>query len=125
MSSSIRGIQEAQQANLKLIRAVKPQNGTGRAAKTATFSLQRYAVAITHVLTGSLKGSHRIEQLGPAKFRIYIDPSSKNPRTGEAPAVYGIYEHSKGGSHAFYERTVMNYGSRASSEGFNVLIREF
>lgn len=124
MIKGIKGIQQAQQANLRLMRAIKPQNGLGRGAYKATFSLHRYAVSVTHVDTGALKASHRIGQLGPAKYRIYIDPASKNPRTGELPSIYGITEHRRGGEHAFYEISMRRYALKSAQQGATVIIRE-
>ncbi len=124
MIEGITGIQEAQRANLRLMRAIKPQNGLGRGAYKATFSLHRYAVAVTHVDTGALRASHRIGQLGPAKYRIYIDPASKNPRTGELPSIYGITEHRRGGEHAFYKIAMRRYAYKSAEQGALVIIRE-
>lgn len=106
MNTGIKGLQEAQQANLKIIAAVKPSGGLGRAVLYAATEAHRYAVSITHVDTGALKASHRIEKIGAASYRIFIDPAGKNPRTGSRTSVYGPAEHNRGGEHAFYERTL-------------------
>lgn len=37
---------------------------------------------------------------------VYLDPTAVNPRTGQRTAEYGAHEHDRGGSHAFYERTI-------------------
>lgn len=108
---SIRGIQEAQQANLELIASLKPGGALGRAIQYGTIEIHRYAVAITHVKTGALRASHRIELSG-LRGRVYIDPATVNPRTGQKPSLYGVTEHRRGGSHAFYERTYHEAGRR-------------
>lgn len=102
---TIRGIQEAQRWNLRAIAAMQPDGQFGRAIQYATTIVHRHAVSITHVDTGALRASHRI-QLDGLRGRIYIDPSSVNPDSGARPAVYGAIEEARGGSHAFYRRTV-------------------
>jgi len=104
---SIQGLQEALYANQKRIAALKTEGAFGKFVKNATISLQRYAIGITHVWWdrgGGLRASHRMELTG-MRGRIYLDPNAVNPR-GQRPAVYGPYEEARGGTHAFYQRTV-------------------
>ena len=107
---SIKGLQELQAKNLKRIAALRPSGPLGQAIKDATLGAHRYAVSVTHVLTGSLRASHRAEIKG-TRGRIYIDPSAHNPRGKTKPVEYGYYENRRGGSHAFYDRTVEEYGA--------------
>ena len=123
-SLTITGIQEAQQANLRAIAALRPEGAFGRAVVYAATAAHRYAVAITHVWWykgGGLRASHRIEVQG-LRARIYIDPASVNPR-GERPAVYGGEEHARGGSHAFYERVVVERGREIAEGAMRELVR--
>lgn len=113
MKLTIKGIQKAQQKNQRRIAALKPNSVFGQAIKTATIRAYRYAVSITHVDTGSLRASHRMQVHG-LRGRIYIDPSAHNPRSGLPVRVYGPYEHSRGGSHAFYHRTVVERGGEVA-----------
>lgn len=116
---TITGLQEAQAANLRMIAEVKPSGALGRAVKYALTELHRHAVAITHVDTGSLRASHRMryEEAGAsARGEIYIDPAAVNPRTHKRPAEYGVYEHDRGGSHAFYDRTRDEAGPKIERE---------
>jgi hypothetical protein len=109
---TIRGIQKAQAANLKIISAMKPGGALSRAVKNVTIAAHRYSVANTHVDTGSLRASHRIElEAGMMRGHVYIAPDTVNPRTGNRPSVYGLTEHNRGGHHAFYERTVTERGA--------------
>jgi len=101
-SPSIRGLQEAQAANNRLIAAIQPNSGLGRGLLYLTTAVHRDAVATTHVITGSLRGSHRMAQESPLRYRIYIDPGAVNPRSNQYPSIYGMFEHGRGGSHAFY-----------------------
>lgn len=105
---TIKGIQEAQQRNQRQIAALKPSGAFGEAIREATVELQRFAIGLTHVDTGALKSSHRME-VQSLYGRIFIDPDAVNPH-GERPARYGPVEHERGGDHAFYERTVAEHG---------------
>lgn len=108
MRTSIRGLQEAQRANAEMIAAVKPSGGLGRAVQYGTIEAHRIAVTFTHVQTGSLRASHRMNVAG-RRGEIYIDPTAVNPRTGNKPSDYGPVEEGRGGLHAFYGRTVNEY----------------
>ena len=44
--------------------------------------------------------------VNPTQAEIFIDPSATNRRTKQRPAEYGLFEEARGGSHAFYTRTV-------------------
>lgn len=127
---TITGVQEAQRANLRAMRAVV-QTGQGmtRALALAGLELHRYAVAVTHVDTGALRASHRLRS-SPGRVELHIDPNArgiKRYRTGgkkiirrrrvsegaPRPAEYGPLEHARGGEHAFYERTYTERGPEA------------
>jgi hypothetical protein len=116
----IRGIQEAQNDNAKRIAALKPQGELGQQIKDLTTSAHRYAISITHVLTGSLRASHRMEVKG-LRGRIYLDPGAVNPRSKQKPSIYGYYENRRGGEHAFYDRTVDEYADKAEDAIFKVV----
>lgn len=105
---TIKGLQEAQRANIQEIAAVKPSGGLGRAVKYATIEAHRIAVTETDVITGSLRASHRMKVLS-ARGEVYIDPSAVNPRTRQRPVDYGPFEEARGGHHAFYANTVEQY----------------
>lgn len=122
MPISINGLQAAQDTMLRGIRAMRPNDARGRAVKEASVMLHRYATAITHVDTGSLRASHFMDLSGE-RGRIYINPRTRNPFTGERPAVYGVIEHDRGGDHAFYERTVIERGNAAMNRGADVIVR--
>ena len=119
---TIEGIQEAQQANLREIAALRPSGVLGEAIRRATLAAHDYAVKITHVDTGTLKASHRVHLRG-LEGVISIDPAAVNPRSRKRPAEYGVYEHARGGSHAFYARTVVEAGPRIASQALALLRR--
>lgn len=124
--ANIDGIQKAQENNLRRIAVMQPGGKAEEAVRDAVVALHRYAVSITHVarydrwgvqgkaIGGSLRASHRIELDDHLGGMIYIDPSSVNP-LGQRPSKYGLYEHARGGEHAFYDRTVSEYGPTVSS----------
>ena len=95
IKANISGIQRAQAENNRRIAELKPQGAAGQALRRAGQMIIRYVVAITHVDTGALRASHRLEING-LRGRIYLDPSAKNPRTGAATAMYGAIEHARG-----------------------------
>lgn len=106
---SITGIQEAQDANARWMAALKPGGALGRAVQYMTIEAQRRAIALTHVDTGSLRASHRMQYAG-LEGRVFIDPGATNPRSRGRTAVYGLVEHERGGEHAFYARVVDEFG---------------
>lgn len=120
---SIQGIQETQQANLRQVAAMQPSGRFGEMIRQATLAAQRYAVMITHVDTGTLRASHRVEVMG-LRGQIYIDPVSISPKGGR-PAVYGVAEHNRGGSHAFYARTESEAGERIAQSAIEGIRMEF
>lgn len=105
---TIDGLEEAQKVNMRRLYVLQPSSELGGAVQYAVEELQWYAKDITHIDTSALQASHLGEVYG-LRGRIYINPSAINPR-GQAPEVYGPCEHERGGSHAFYERTVAERG---------------
>jgi hypothetical protein len=127
MSLTLKGLQEAQDENLRRIAALKPTGVVGRAVREATTQLHRYAVAITHVWRykgGGLRASHRMEiNDRGATGRIYVDPTAINPR-GQRVTDYAIHEHNRGGSHAFYERAVRERGEQIADAAVRFITRD-
>lgn len=106
---SIEGIQDAQDENIRAIAALQPTGAGGRAVQFMTAGLHRYAVSVTHVRTGALHASHLMEING-LRGEVYLNPAAVNPKTKKRPAEYGVYEHRRGGEHAFYDRTIDEAG---------------
>lgn len=123
ISLTIEGIREAQNANERAFHAIQPDTGLGRAVQVAAEHLHRYAINITHRDTTALAGSHRLEMNARARAILSIDPETINPY-GHRPSEYGVYEHARGGSHAFYERTIEEDAKDAADEGINSMIRQ-
>lgn len=125
MQVTIQGLQDAQRDNLKMIRALTPFSGFGDAIRVVATEVQRYAIMITHVDTGALRASHRIQWNGGLEAEVSLAESAVNPRTGERTSEYGVYEHERAGTHAFYERTYEERGERALEIGAVTLMRSF
>jgi len=124
---SIKGLQEAQQANLQMIRAMRPSGALGRAIQYAGLATHRHAVPSTPHDYGALRAAHRVENK-PLQARIYIDPGARAPRRNQRPAVYGAILHGQGmipglrsGVRAFYAYAVKTYGKKVADGA----IREF
>ena len=87
--------------------------------------MRNYAQFITHRETGTLAASHDIEYNARA-LSGYIYPSDDRPklrgRSVQYPSEYGVYEHARGGSHAFYERTLNEMGDHIAWEGIRMMI---
>jgi hypothetical protein len=101
----ISGLQEAQAANLRDIQAVSPSGGLGRAVQMVALDAHRYELTLTHVDTGALRASERVEAMGAARWEIYIDPSARNPRSAGLVSSYAEVENDRGGSHAYADLT--------------------
>jgi hypothetical protein len=118
---SIRGIQEAQQANEHNIAQLKPSGAYGRMIRDVTTYVHRYVVTLTHVITGSLRASHRMD-VQSMRASIYIDPDAVNPKSGNRPADYGPFEEARGGEHAFYYRGAFIGGPEAVATHSRIFI---
>lgn len=114
---------------LSSISSPRTYRGAMRDTITAMLDIaQNYAMRITHIYTGTLKMSHVTEYDGHRMVgRLFVDPHVlarsyggrlKSPQ--QFVAEYAIYEHQRGGSHAFYERTVNETGGVLNFEGFKV-----
>jgi hypothetical protein len=109
MRVTSQGIQEEQARNNRLIAAMRPDGALGEGIRRATMRGHRYAVAITHVDRGALRAAHRMV-VSRLQGVIFIDESAVNPKSGQRPHRYGVFEHDRGGAHAFYDRTVDERG---------------
>lgn len=135
LHTQIQGYWELQRARVQLLEAINPQGGLGQAVKEAALLLHRYAVDITHRHTGTLAASHMIDFASggletnryhirfksSAAALIYINPLTVNPYSGERPSEYGLLEHARGGSHAFYKRTYEEMGPWALTLAHNII----
>lgn len=121
-SIDIKDIQKAMAENQAMINKLASGGAFGRALPYATQAAHRYAVSITHVDTGALKGSHRMQLLSRFRGLIYLDPAAVGPHG--PPAHYGPYEHNRGGSHAFYDRVIAEVGNRIAEQAEKITAKE-
>jgi hypothetical protein len=110
--AEIKGIQQAQRRNQRMIANLRPEGKVGRMIQLALTDLHRYEVSITHVDTGTLRAAHRMRMLG-GRGEIFISPLAVNPRNKGRASVYGAVENERGGSHAFRDRTIDERGEYA------------
>lgn len=115
-------LENAQQMQDQLVRAAESLSakGVGKRVQGTTLRLHRYAVRVTHKDTTALSRSHILRVRG-LHGEIYINPAARNPK-GKRPAVYGPYEHARGGAHAFYDRTVREHGDVAVDAELRILV---
>jgi hypothetical protein len=85
-----------------------------------------YASMITHRITGQLAEAHMYEYDSHLmRGWLYINPRVvyADGSTLRWPRQYGVYEHGRGGSHAFYERTYKEKMPQLANQGIRVMIR--
>lgn len=102
----VRGLEQAQTLLAEQQRRIDPQDGLRSTMALAAGMLHRYATAIIHVVTGRLKNS-----------LFWAVESRGNSVIGQigTNVEYAPYEHARGGSHAFFDRTVREEGPAVNS----------
>lgn len=119
ITASVEGYEAARGAVERAIKVAKPEGRMGQAITFATTEAHRYAANVVHVDTGTLRsaltlrvsGSHGTVGVGPT-----INPKSHRPANRYAP-----FEEGRGGSHAFFERTVAEAGPGVVSRAIEML----
>jgi hypothetical protein len=112
---TITGIQEAQNEMIKTIARLEAIGPRQRVVLYATTALHRHLVAITHVDTGTYRASQWMSVEGE-QGTLYVNPTTVNPRTGQRPVEYSLYEEARGGEHAAYQRTFEDAGPHILDE---------
>lgn len=107
-AETIEDIQKAMAENQRMIAMLQSGRFMPRPLAYALQAALRYTIDITHVDSGALKNAHRGAVVSITRAEISIDPSAVGPNG--RPFVYGEYEHYRGGSHAFYDRTIVEAG---------------
>ena len=121
LRATVQGQREAVEAVQRIERQIAGaapglSQAVGRAAERA----MRYAREISHIDTGELQGSHRATYEGSRRATVYVDPSVVNIK-GKRPGIYASHEHARGGTHAFYARTVAEQGTAILTEAADTL----
>lgn len=83
-----------------------------------------YAEGVTHKMTGTLSRAHRIQYNSHTMYG-HLFLAEEVSKDGVSAAEYGIYEHMRGGSHAFYERTFNTLKSIWTMTGVRILLADF
>ena len=116
----VKGYEQLQAANLKLLSAVKPTGALGAANLYATKSMLRGVIGRAHADTGTYKSSMRAEFNG-LTGRVYVAPN-RNPKSGGIAAIYGKYEEARGGSHAAFANTASQDEAKAAQDGIQIIV---
>lgn len=117
---TIQGMQEAQAANLKIIAALSPKGAVGIATQEMTIRAFRWVVTMTHVKSGALKSSRRMD-VQELKGIIYTE-SGRNPK-GQNPRGYDVPEQARGGSHQTYVNFMANQAHIIGRLGVVTMLR--
>lgn len=97
----VKGLKEVQEKMARLVAATGAGKGLDAIIARATLRAHRYASMVVHVDTGRLKNSlhPRVEGKGNNVYGVV-----------GTNVVYAPYEHARGGSHAFFARTIAEDG---------------
>lgn len=102
------------------------------ALKTMLYMAKVRAQEITHVHSGELRKRHLVTYDAHRMWgRLYVDPNALAIRKDgslkfplQFVAEYANYEHSRGGSHAFYARTMAELGPTLALAGMRVVTEQ-
>ncbi len=120
---NISGLQEAQAACLKLLAAMQPSGGLGKAVNYGLAAASRLAIAGTPTDTGSWRASHRVAQQG-LRGELFIDPSARNSRNNALVQVYAAANaRRKGGRYDVY-KTVYQQQTTIAQEAARFVLEE-
>ena len=130
VSLTITGLQEAQEANLRLIAALQPTGALNRVIIWATTEMHGRLTPNTPHDTGALRASRRVEIQG-LEGRVFNDPAAANPRSRTPPSRYDVYLHAmgersgiSGGILASMPYTVRTAGPGIARKAGRMLIRQ-
>lgn len=128
---TIRGLQEAQKANLELLAAMRPDGAVGRTIVIATAETHRRLTRNTPHDIGALRATRRTEVIG-LRGRVYNDPGARNPRSRTPPAEYDVYLHAQGripglrsGIRASMPYTVEHDGPKIAHRAIKLMVKGF
>ena len=121
----LKGARAAQQKLAKWIVAMRPSGGMTKALKEMSVPVFRFVLAKTHVDTTALRSARLIKMnFRELRSRIFTNKSVRNPRTGKQPAFYDVEEQARGGSHATYDRAIVEIGPAVITLGASIVARE-
>ncbi len=118
---TIEELQQAQAAMLKIIAALQPRGAVGKATQEMTIRAFRWVVTQTHIKTGTLKASRRME-VHELKGIIYTVVGI-NPKTGKSARAYDVPEQARGGSHQTYVNFIATQALAVGRMGIITMLR--
>lgn len=102
---NLKGLQQLQAQNMRLIEALKPSGSAGSVHKEMSLRAFRWVVTATHVDTGTLRASRNLGINGLQS--VIFSQDGINPKNKQNPRVYDFHEQARGGSHATYPRFLL------------------
>ena len=94
---SIKGLQRAQERNLRRIVHMRPSGVRGVAVKVAANDFYHKLIPNTPVKLGALRASRRITfNSSVPRAQIFTSGGAYNPRSSTPPAEYDRYLHARG-----------------------------
>lgn len=111
----IEGLRETQEGLTRILQRVGAGPGMAAIMARATLRAHRYTSAIVHVDTGRLKNS-LFPTVQKTRNTVYGIVGTN--------VVYAPYEHARGGSHAFFERTIDEEGVNIARQVERDIARE-
>lgn len=92
------------------------------------YEFRNFAQMITHITTGTLARSHNVYyDRNAISGYVYPESIAKPPdirggRLYPMASQYAVWEHARGGTHAFYERTLNEFGPSTAMDGIRVFL---
>lgn len=118
---NIEGLQQAQAATLKVIAALQPSGAVGKATQEMTIRAFRWVIIQTHIKTGTLKASRRME-VQELKGIIYTIRGI-NPKSGKSAKAYDVPEQARGGTHQTYVNFIATQAFAVGRMGIITMLR--
>jgi len=105
-TAGVNDLEAAQREMRRLLNEVDPRGGARTTLRLALGMLHRHSTGIVHVRSGRLKNSI-----------FWREETSPNALVGivATNVGYSIFEHRRGGSHAFFARTVAEEGPNVNN----------
>lgn len=121
-SVTVQGYEALQNANRKMLEAMKPSGGLGKAVLYGTVQMQRGVISRAHTDTGTYKASQTAGVQG-LSGKVYT-AANRNPRSGAAASAYGPFEEARGGGHAAYANTFKGDAPGVMGDAIKIVVSE-
>jgi hypothetical protein len=121
-SVTVQGYEQIQEAQRKLVEALKPSGGLGKAVLYGTVQMQRGTISRIHRDTGTYAASQAADVQG-LTGSVYTK-ANRNPKSGTAASVYGPHEEARGGGHAAYGTTFKSDAPGVMADAIAIIVSE-